>query len=128
MGNRAGQTHGCLEIQGGAGALAIHDLLHFWVSAYRGLIYADPDSGVIRHFVYQTVDIPPGNELDDARTFLDFEYITLKKSGAWLPRRALHYTRQQTYRTRSQIDFSAYHSFETDSSLDFPTDEMSPKK
>jgi hypothetical protein len=100
---------------------------HTWIAAYRGLIYADPASGVIRRFIYQTVDIPQGYNIDDSRTLLDFDNVKLKSGQTWLPARALHYTRLGNFRTKSEIDFSDFHSFESDSAIEFPTDEA-PKK
>jgi hypothetical protein len=98
-----------------------------WAAAYSGLLYSDPETGAIRRFAFRNVDIPEGYNLDDGRTLLDFEKVTLNARQVWLPRHALHYTRQAFYRNKNEIEFTDFHSFEADSVIAFPKDDASPK-
>ena len=94
-----------------------------WISAYQGGIFADPETGVIRRFTYRNVEIPPGYNFDDARNLMDYEQVTLGGRSDWLPRRVIHYVRQGEQRKRSEIEFSGFQSFGSNSVLTFPADE-----
>ena len=91
-----------------------------WASAYRGFLYAEAETGVIRRFTFHNVDIPSGYNLEDARNLLDFDRVTLGAGQVWLPVRAIHYARQGKFRTRSEIAFSNFRSFQADSTIQFP--------
>jgi len=93
-----------------------------WVAAYRGLVYADPESGVIERFSFQNVDIPEGYNIDDARTLVEFSPVSIDERVAWLPRKAIHYARKGGFRSRDEITFSNYRSFAARATIQFPTE------
>ena len=98
-----------------------------WASAYLGFIYAEADTGIIQRLTFQNVDIPSGYNLEDARNLLDFKQVTIRANQFWLPVRAIHYARQGKSRTRSDIEFSNFRSFQADSVIQFPGDDSSPE-
>jgi hypothetical protein len=92
-----------------------------WLSAYRGFVYADADSGSIVRFTFRNVEIPQSYDLQDARNLLEYSTVTLGGKSFWLPARAVHYTRTAKGRTRDEIRFSNYRKFGADTNITFPT-------
>lgn len=91
-----------------------------WVSAYRGLVYVDPHTGIIARFTYQNVDIPSWVDLDGAGNLLDYSPTTIGDQSYWLPGKAVHYTTIGNFRTRHETEFSNYRKFKADSTITFP--------
>ena len=117
----------CLEM----GSITIHGVIQPqkkpWMSAYRGFVYADPDTGRIVRIDYQNVNIPPESPLLDARHVVDYASFTIADKSYWLPSRVTHYLRTAQYRTRDEIQFSNYRRFGADSTILFPTDDPAPE-
>ena len=94
-----------------------------WLSAYRGYVYADADSGSIVRFTLRNVDIPAEYDLQDNRNLVDYSTIPLGGKTFLLPIHAIHYTRKASGRTRDEIQFANYRKFDADTTIQFPTDE-----
>jgi hypothetical protein len=94
-----------------------------WISAYRGYIYAIPDSGVILRLTVENVDIPRTSDLSEGRHLFEYARVNLGGGDYWLPSTAIHYLRNGGYFWESRITFSNYHKFGADTSISFPTDK-----
>ena len=94
-----------------------------WISAYRGFVYADGDTGCIVRFSFRNVEIPAGYRLRDSRNLVEYSSVALGGKSFWLPIRAVHYTRREEGRTRDEIQFSNYRKFGADTNITFPTEE-----
>ena len=94
-----------------------------WMSAYRGFVYADPDSGSILRFTFRNVEIPAEYNLQDARNLMEYSTVTLSGRSFLVPNRAIHYSRSEKGQMRDEILFTNYRMFGADSNISFPTDE-----
>ena len=117
----------CLQM----GSITVHGVIQPqkkpWLSAYKGFVYADPDTGRIVRLDYQNVNIPPESPLRDARHVVDYASFTIGDKPYWLPERVTHYIRTPQYRTRDEIRFSNYRKFGAESTILFPTEDSTPE-
>lgn len=93
--------------------------LKSWASAYRGLLYADPDTGAIERFTLRNVDIPSWVDMDAAGNWIDYSEVNLSGQPYRLPAQAVHHTQIRNYQTRDEIEFSNYRKFTADSTITF---------
>ncbi len=93
--------------------------LKSWYAAYRGLLYADPDTGAIERFTLRNVDIPTWVDMDAAGNWLDYTGVNLNGQTYRLPAKAVHHTQVRNYQTRDEIEFSNYRKFTTESTITF---------
>ena len=93
--------------------------LKSWASAYRGFLYADPDTGAIERFTLRNVDIPTWVDMDAAGNWLDYTEVNLNGQTYRLPSKAVHHTQVRNYRTRDEIEFSNYRKFTAESTIIF---------
>ncbi len=100
-----------------------HQRTKSWISAYRGLIYAEAETGSIVEFTLHNVDIPEAYRLRDARDLVQYSAVTVGGSSMWLPSRAIHFTHREQGRARDEIQFSDYRKLGAESTLSFPTDD-----
>ncbi|HTP89236.1 MAG TPA: hypothetical protein VMJ34_19935 [Bryobacteraceae bacterium] len=94
-----------------------------WMSAYRGFVYADPDTGSILRFVFRNIEIPAEYNLQDARNLIEYSTVTLSGRTFLVPVRGVHFSRTQKGQVRDEIEFTNYRVFGADSSISFPKDE-----
>ncbi len=90
-----------------------------WTSAYRGLICAVPETGIIARLTYTSFGIPAWVSLDESGDVLDYSAVTLNDHVYWLPLKAVHHTRTGNFRTRDEIQFSNYRKFTAESTITF---------
>lgn len=94
-----------------------------WMSAYRGFVYADADTGIIVQLTFLNVAIPEEYNLQDNRNLVEYSEVTLGGKSHLLPKRAIHFTRSIRGKTRDEISFSNYRKFGAESTIQFPTEE-----
>jgi len=113
------------------GAITVHGVTRpierHWISAYRGLVYADPGTGVVVRFTFQNVDPPSGVDFQDGRNVVDYASAVIGGKSYWLPKSVVHYARYGESRTRDEIEFSNYRRFDAESTILFPTEETTPE-
>jgi hypothetical protein len=97
--------------------------LRRWNSAYRGLIYANADTGIILRLAFRNVDIPNEYNLQDARNLLNYSVVKLGEKSFWLPTAAVHFTVAEGSRARDEIRFSNYRKLGAESTITFPAEE-----
>ena len=91
-------------------------------TGYRGVIYTDPDTGAIAILTLENTEIPAGLSLDEGRNVIEYKPVMLNDQPTWLPARAIHFSRQGTLGTRSEMAFSKYRSFGAHATIEFPTE------
>ena len=94
------------------------------VTAYRGRIYADPDSGVVYHVTFEAVDIPSSFPVKSASETLDYGEQTIGGKKYICPLEAKVFLKS-LQNTRNDIDFRAYRKFDTESELNYQVDTTS---
>jgi len=118
----------CLQM----GSITIHGVIQPqkkpWLSAYRGFVSADRETGRILRLDYRNVDMPPESPLRDARHVVDYASFTIGDRSYWLPSRVTHYIRTPEYRTRDEIQFSNYRRFDAESTILFPAEDDAPEQ
>jgi hypothetical protein len=118
----------CLQM----GSITIHGVIQPqrrpWMSAYRGFVYAAPETGRILRIDYRNVNLPPESPLLDARHVVDYASFTIGEKSYWLPSRVKHYIRTPQFRTRDEIGFSNYRKFGAESTILFPTEDAAPEE
>jgi hypothetical protein len=93
------------------------------VTAYRGLIYADPYTGVIRRIKFQAVDIPADFPLRQADTILDYGDQKIGDNTYILPLRAyVTMAGPHNVHTKNDETFTLYQKFGTESNITFSKD------
>ena len=94
------------------------------VTAYRGRIYADPDSGVIYHITFEAVGIPSSFPVRSASEILDYGQQTIGDQKYICPLQAKVFLKSMQ-NTRNDIEFRAYRKFDTQSELTYQVDTTS---
>jgi hypothetical protein len=94
------------------------------VTAYRGRIYANPDSGVIYHITFESFDIPSSFPVRSASEILDYGEQTIGDQKYICPLQAKVFVKS-LQNTRNDIEFRAYRKFDTQSELTYQVDTTS---
>jgi hypothetical protein len=94
------------------------------VTAYRGRIYADPDSGVIYHITFEAFGIPSSFPVHSASESLDYGQQTIGDQKYICPLQAKVFVKS-LQNTRNDIEFRAYRKFDTQSELTYQVDTTS---
>ena len=96
------------------------------ITAYRGMVYADPDTGVIYRIKFQAVDIPSSFPVQDASEILDYDLVDINNNKYICPLRAQLFLRSGRQRTKNDIEFRLYRKFGTESSITYETPDALP--
>lgn len=94
------------------------------VTAYRGRIYANPDTGVIYHITFEAFDIPSSFPVRSASEALDYGEQTIGDQKYICPLQAKVFLKS-LQNTRNDIEFRAYRKFDTQSNLNYQVDTTS---
>lgn len=94
------------------------------VTAYRGRIYANPDSGVIYHITFEAFGIPSSFPVRAASEILDYGEQTIGGQKYICPLQAKVFLKS-IQNTRNDIEFRAYRKFDTQSDLTYQVDTTS---
>jgi hypothetical protein len=97
------------------------------ITAYKGLVYADQDTGVVSRITFESENIPPSFPIRDASTVLDYDDAKIGDSTYFLPLRALvRITGPNNVHTKNEEEFRMYQKFGTESSITFGDDATAP--
>ena len=92
-------------------------------TAYKGLIYADPYTGVIRRIKFQAVDIPADFPIRQADTILDYGDQKIGDNTYILPLRAfVTMAGPRNVHVKNDETFTLYQKFGTESNITFSKD------
>jgi hypothetical protein len=96
------------------------------VTAYKGLIYADPETGEIDRIKFEAVDIPKSFPVNDTTEILDYDLVDISGQKYVAPLMAkllMHAGRESA---KNEIEFRNYRKFGTESSITYETDPNAP--
>lgn len=89
-------------------------------TAYKGLIFADENTGAISRITFEAVDIPATFPIHQATTILDYDEQKIGENSYILPLYAkIQMAGPNNVHTRNQETFKLYQKFGTESSITF---------
>jgi hypothetical protein len=95
------------------------------VTAYKGLVYADENTGAIQRITFEAVDIPAGFPIREAKTILDYDDAKIGEGTFIVPLRAVvRMHGPNAVHTRNEEEFRMYQKFGTESSITFGADTV----
>ena len=89
------------------------------ITAYSGLIYADPNTGEIARIKFVARDIPRSFPVNSAEETLDYDSVDISGNPYILPLRAILYMSAGRDKTKNEIQFANYRKFETGSTITY---------
>jgi hypothetical protein len=93
------------------------------VTAYKGLIEGDADTGIIYRITFEAVDIPAGFPVRQATDILDYAEVQISGNPFILPINAklnmMAQTEHGEQKTHNEIGFKLYRKFGADSTISF---------
>lgn len=94
------------------------------ITAYRGLVYADKDTGVITRMTFEAIDIPPGFPVKQAATILDYDDVDISGTPHVLPLKAQVRMRAGQFSTRNDQEYRMYKKFGSDVTITFEPEPL----
>ena len=95
--------------------------------AYRGLIYADPNTGEIGRIKMDGVDIPKSFPVSATNETLDYDLTSISGQQFVLPLSAKLFMKAGRESTKNEIEFRMYRKFESDSFIKYNLDPNAPE-
>ncbi|MGH9581798.1 MAG: hypothetical protein ACRD4O_02540 [Bryobacteraceae bacterium] len=89
------------------------------ITAYKGLVYADQDTGAISRITFIAVDIPASFPVKQAVDILDYGEQEISGNTYICPLRAELRMRARGQKSRNDIEFRDYRKFETGFSIQY---------
>jgi len=87
------------------------------ITAYRGLIYADPNTGTITRITFNAVDIPKSFPVNAAEEILDYDNVVISGQTYICPLKAELKMHAGVERSKNDIEFRNYRKFEVGSNI-----------
>lgn len=94
------------------------------ITAYKGLVYADPNTGEIDRIKFIAVDIPRGFPVQQATEILDYDLVDISGQQFVLPMRALLLMSAGRQASKNEIEFRDYRKFNTDTVITYDMDHL----
>jgi hypothetical protein len=95
------------------------------VTAYKGLVYADAQTGEISRIKFVAVDIPKGFPVQETSEILDYDLQEISGQKYVCPMAAQLWMRASRESTHNEIEFRNYRKFGTESSITYDMEEAS---
>jgi hypothetical protein len=92
------------------------------ITAYQGLVYADPDTGEVSRIKFVAVNIPRTFPVSATTEQLDYDLVDISGQKYVVPLAAKLYMKGDSGSTRNDIEFRAYRKFGTDFNIKYETD------
>jgi hypothetical protein len=92
------------------------------VTAYKGLIYADADTGEIDRIKFEAVDIPRTFPVNAANEILDYDLVPISGQQFVLPVSAKLHMKAGRESSMNEIEFRSYRKFEADTFIKYNLD------
>ncbi len=96
------------------------------VTAYRGLIYADPNTGEIDRIKFEAVNIPRSFPVQATTETLDYDLVDISGTQFVLPLRSLLLMSAGRQHSKNEIEFRDYRKFGTESTIKYEMDPTAP--
>jgi hypothetical protein len=87
------------------------------ITAYSGLVYADPNTGEIDRIKFIARDIPKSFPVSSAEETLDYDQVDISGNPYIVPLVATLYMTAGREKTKNEIQFANYRKFETGSTI-----------
>lgn len=94
------------------------------ITAYKGLVYADANTGEIDRIKFIAVDIPRSFPVQEATEILDYDLTDISGQQFVLPMRALLLMKAGRQSDKNEIEFRDYRKFGTDSIIKYDMDHI----
>jgi hypothetical protein len=97
------------------------------ITAYKGLIYADQNTGIIRRITFEAVDVPAGFPIRESNWILNYGDQKIGDNTYVLPLSAsVTMLGPQNVHTKNDESFKLYQKFSTDALIHFSQEELQP--
>ena len=96
------------------------------ITAYKGLVYADADTGAISRITFVAVDIPSSFPVKEAAEVLDYDDVNISGQPYICPLKADLRMRAGREKTKNEIEFRLYRKFGTESNIVYDAQAPAP--
>ncbi len=96
------------------------------ITAYKGLVYADPDTGEIDRIKFIAVNIPRSFPVSEATEILDYDLVDISGQKYVCPLLAQLYMTAGREKSRNEIEFRDYRKFGTNSVIEYGKEAPPP--
>lgn len=94
------------------------------VAGYRGLVYADADTGLITRMTLQAEGIPADFPIQKVEQVLDYDFTKIGDNEYLLPLKSVVKSRSGKMLTKNELEFRSYRKFGTESTITFTPDAL----
>jgi len=95
------------------------------ITAYQGLVYADPDTGEVARIKFVAVNIPKSFPVTATSEQLDYDLVDISGQKYVVPLAAKLFMKSDEGSTKNEIEFRAYRKFGTEFNIKYETDAAS---
>ena len=113
--------HSDYSIEYGSGAAEQHI-----ITAYKGLVYADENTGEISRIKFVAVDIPRSFPVSAVTEILDYDLVDINGQQYVCPLMAKLYMTAGRDKTKNEIEFRSYRKFGTESNITYDLNPTAP--
>lgn len=96
------------------------------ITAYKGLLYADPDTGEIDRIKFIAVDIPRSFPVSEATEILDYDLVDINGQKFVCPMLARLLMTAGRDKSKNEIEFRDYRKFGTESVIQYGAEAPPP--
>ncbi len=96
------------------------------ITAYKGLIYADPNTGAISRVTFEAVNIPKSFPVDATQEILDYDDVTISGQTYICPLKAQLKMKAGLQKSKNEIEFRNYRKFGTESTIVYDAKDVPP--
>jgi hypothetical protein len=96
------------------------------ITAYKGMIYADENTGAIFRITFVAVDIPSSFPVKEAAEILDYDDVSISGQPYVCPLKADLRMRAGREKTKNEIEFRLYRKFGTESNIVYDAQAPAP--
>lgn len=96
------------------------------ITAYKGLVYADPNTGEITRIKFVAVDIPRTFPVSQASEILDYDQVQISGQPYVCPLMATLNMTSGREKTKNEIEFRDYRRFDAGSTITYDMDASAP--
>jgi hypothetical protein len=93
-----------------------------YVPGYRGLIYADNDTGMVTRITLTAEGIPPSFPIQEASTVLDYDFVKISDIEFLLPLKSVVRMREGRLLIKNETEFRMYRKFGAEAVITFDTE------
>jgi len=96
------------------------------ITAYKGLVYADANTGEVGRIRFIAVDIPRSFPVQETSETLDYDLVEISGNKYVVPLSATLLMKAGREASKNEIEFRAYRKFETDTNIKYDLDPNAP--